>query len=149
MVKNPPANAEYAGDVGLTFELGRSPGGGNGNPVQCSCLKNSMDSGACQATVQGVTKSQTSLSTHTLNLSLIHIPNLEPVHCSMSSFNCCFLTHIQVSQEASKVVWYSHLFKNFPQFVVIHTVKEFNIVNEAKVDIFLEFSRLTIGITSQ
>ena len=47
MVKNPPANAEYTGDVGLIFGLGRSPGGGNGNPVQCSCLKNSMDRGAC------------------------------------------------------------------------------------------------------
>jgi len=67
-------------------------------------------------------------------------PNLEPVHCSMSSSNCCFLTCIQVSQQAGKVVWYSHLFQNFPQFVVIHTVKGFNIVNEAEVDVFLEFS---------
>ena len=58
----------------------------------------------------------------------------------MSSSNCCFLTCIQVSQEAGKVVWYSHLFKNFPQFVVIHTVKGFNIVSEAEVDVFLEFS---------
>ena len=47
MVKNPLASAEYTGDVGLIFGLGRSPGGGNGNPVQCSCLKNSMDRGAC------------------------------------------------------------------------------------------------------
>jgi len=54
--------------------------------------------------------------------------------------NCCFLTCIQISQEAGKVVWYSHLLKNFAQFVVIHTVKGFNIVNEAKVDGFLEFS---------
>ena len=67
-------------------------------------------------------------------------PNLEPFHCSMSSSNCCFLTCIQISQEAGKVVWYSHLFKNLPQFVVIHTVKGFSIVNEAKVDVFLEFS---------
>ena len=65
--------------------------------------------------------------------------NLEPVHCSMSSSNCCFLTCIQISQEADKVVWYSHLFKNL-QFVVIHTVKSFSVVNEAKVGIFLEFS---------
>ena len=50
-------------------------------------------------------------------------PNFEPVCCSMSGSNCCFLTCIQVSQEASKVLWYSHVFKNFPQFVVIHTVK--------------------------
>ena len=65
-------------------------------------------------------------------------PTLEPVCCSMSSSNCCFLICIQISQEAGQVVWYSHLFKNFPQFVVIHTVKDFTIVNEAEVDFFLE-----------
>ena len=64
--------------------------------------------------------------------------NLEPVHFSMSHSNCCFLTHIQVLNEAGKVVWYSHLFKNFPQFVVIRTVKGFGVVNKA--DVFLEFS---------
>ena len=58
----------------------------------------------------------------------------------MSSSNCCILTFIQISQEAGKVVWYSYLFKNFPQFIVIHTVQGFSIVNEAEVDIFLEFS---------
>ena len=47
---------------------------------------------------------------------------LEPVCCSMSSSNCCFLTCIQISQEASQVVWYSHISQNFPQFIVIHTV---------------------------
>ena len=58
----------------------------------------------------------------------------------MSSSNCCcFLTHIQVSQETGKVVWYSHLFKNFPRFVVIHTVKGFNVVNEVELDVFLQF----------
>ena len=67
-------------------------------------------------------------------------PNLEPVCCSMSSSNCCFLTCIQISQEAGQVVWYSHLLKNFPQFLVIHTVKGFGIVNKAEVDVFLEFS---------
>ena len=56
----------------------------------------------------------------------------------MSSSNCCFLTCIQVLQEAGKEVWYSHLFKNFPQFVMIHTVKGFNVVSEA--DVFLKFS---------
>ena len=56
----------------------------------------------------------------------------------MSGSNCCFLTCIQFSQEAGNVLWYSHLFKNFPQFVVIRTVNGFSIVNEA--DIFLEFS---------
>ena len=58
----------------------------------------------------------------------------------MSSSNCCFLTCLQISQEAGNVVWYSHLFKNFSQFVVIHTVKGFSVVSEAEVDIFLEFS---------
>ena len=57
----------------------------------------------------------------------------------MSSSNCCFLTCIQVSQEAGKVVWYAHLFQNFLQFVVIHTVKVFQVVNEAEVDFFLKF----------
>ena len=47
---------------------------------------------------------------------------------------------MQVSQEAGKVVWYSHLLKNSPQFVVIQTVKVFGIVNKAEVDIFLELS---------
>ena len=67
-------------------------------------------------------------------------PNLEPVHCSMSSSNCCFLTCIQISLEVGKVVWYSHLLKNIPQFVVIHTVKDFGIVNKAEVNAFLELS---------
>ena len=53
--------------------------------------------------------------------------------------NCCFLTCIQISQEAGQIVWYSHLFQNFPQFVVIHTVKGFSVANEVKVDVFLEF----------
>ena len=59
----------------------------------------------------------------------------------MSSSNCCFLICKQISQEAGKVVWYSHLLKNFTQFVVIHTVKGFGIVNKAEIDVFfLEFS---------
>ena len=62
------------------------------------------------------------------------------VSCSMSSYNCCFLTCIQISQEASQVVWYSHLFENFPQFIVIHTVKGFGIVKKAEIDVFLELS---------
>ena len=56
------------------------------------------------------------------------------------SSNCCFLTCKQVSQEAGKMVWYSHLFKNFPQCVVIHTLNSFRVTNEAEVDILLEFS---------
>ena len=58
----------------------------------------------------------------------------------MSSSNCCFLTCIQISQEAGQVVWYSHLFKNFPQFIVIHTVKGFGLVHKAEIDVFLELS---------
>ena len=54
----------------------------------------------------------------------------------MSSSNCCFLSCIQVSQEASKVISYSHLFTNFPHFVVIYTVKGFSAINETKVDVF-------------
>ena len=65
---------------------------------------------------------------------------LEPVCCSMSNSNCCFLTCKQVSQEAGQVVWYSHLFKKFPQVIVIHTVKGFGIVNKAEIDVFLELS---------
>ena len=56
----------------------------------------------------------------------------------MCSSNCCFLTCIQISQEAGQVVWYSHLFQNFPQFIVIHTVKVFGLVNKA--DVFQEIS---------
>ena len=63
-------------------------------------------------------------------------PNSEPVCYFMSSSNYCFLPCMQVSQEADEVVWCSHLFKNFPQFVVIHAVKGFSIVNEAEVDVF-------------
>ena len=58
----------------------------------------------------------------------------------MSSSNRCFLTFIQVSQEAGQVLWYSHLFQNFPQFIVIHTVTDFGIVNKAEIDVFLELS---------
>ena len=65
---------------------------------------------------------------------------LEPVCCSMSSSHCHFLTCIQISQEAGQVDWYSHLLKNFPQFIVIHTVKGFGIFNKAEIDVFLELS---------
>ena len=60
----------------------------------------------------------------------------------MSDSNCCFLTCIQSSQETGQVVWYSHLFKNIPQFVVIHTVKGFGVINKAEVDVLLELSCL-------
>ena len=58
----------------------------------------------------------------------------------MSISNCCFLTCIQISQEAGEVIWYSHLFKNLLQLVVIHTVRGFGVVNKAEVDDFLELS---------
>ena len=60
---------------------------------------------------------------------------LEPVCCSMSSSNCCFLICIQLSQEAGQVVWYSHVFQDFPQFIVIHSR-----INKAEIDVFLELS---------
>ena len=70
MVKNPPANA---GDVGSIPGTGRSPGGGNGNPLQYSCLENPMDRGACQATVHGVTKSWIQLSDFTFIFMLNYL----------------------------------------------------------------------------
>ena len=64
----------------------------------------------------------------------------EPVHFSMSDYRCCFLSCIQVfKRQVRWLGWYSHFFKNFPQFVVIHTVKDFSIVNEAEIDVLLEF----------
>ena len=63
----------------------------------------------------------------------------------MSSSNCCFLTCIQISQEAGQVIWYSHLLKNFPEFVVSHTVKGFGIVNKAQVNFF--WNSLTFSMT--
>ena len=61
VVKNPLVNAEDIGDLGSIPELGRFPGEGNGNPLQCSCLENPMDRGAWRATVHRATKSQTQL----------------------------------------------------------------------------------------
>ena len=65
VVKNLPANEGDTGDTGLIPGSGRSPRGGNGNPLQYSCQENLMDRGAWLATVHGVSKSQTQLSTHT------------------------------------------------------------------------------------
>ena len=64
-------------------------------------------------------------------------PNLEPIHCSMFSSNCYFLTYIQISQEAGKVLWYSQLFKNIS---VCCDPQGFSVVSEAEVDVFMEFS---------
>ena len=65
----------------------------------------------------------------------------------MSCSNCCYLICIHISQKAGWVVWYSHLFKNFPQFVVIHTVKGFSIISEPEVDVFMEFSCFFYDLT--
>ena len=70
----------------------------------------------------------------------ILLSDLEPVFCFMSSSKCCFYPCTQISQEADQVFWYSHLFQNFPQIIVIHTAKGFGIVNRAEVDVFLELS---------
>ena len=67
MVKNPPANAGDERETGLIPGSGRSPGGGNGNPLQCSCLENPVDGGVWWATVHGVTKSWTRLSDFALS----------------------------------------------------------------------------------
>ena len=69
---------------------------------------------------------------------MFSFPSLEPMCCSMSSSNCWFLICIQISQEAGQVVWYSHLFKNFPVCFDPHS-QGFGIVNKAEVDVFLEF----------
>ena len=73
------------------------------------------------------------------SLDILYIWNQSVVPCSILT-NCCFLTCIQVSQEAGHVVRYSHLCKNFPESIVIHTAKGFGIINKAKVDVFLEYS---------
>ena len=62
VVKNPPADSGAVGDVGSIPGSGRSPEGGNSNPLQYACLKNSMERGAWRATVPGVTKGWTQLS---------------------------------------------------------------------------------------
>jgi len=69
---------------------------------------------------------------------------LGSVCCSMSSSNCCFLSCIQVSQGAGKVVWYSHLLKNFPQFVVIHRVKGFRHFNVKEAEVDVEVKTFTV-----
>ena len=79
------------------------------------------------------------------------VDNIQPSHSPFPIWNqsiflcavltvCCSLTCIQISQEAGEVVWYSHFFKNFAEFFVIHIVKGFGIVNKAEVDVFLELS---------
>ena len=73
-------------------------------------------------------------------------PDLEPVHCFMSGSYCCFLTCIEVSHEASNVIWYSHLFKNLAQSVVVYTIKGFSVVIK-EVNVFLNSLAWTSGIS--
>ena len=78
---------------------------------------------------------------YTLSFSF---PNFKSFSCSMSDFNCHFLTYIQTCLEKGKVIWYSHFLKNFPEFVMVHKIKGFGIVNKAEVDIWysLAFSMI-------
>ena len=71
---------------------------------------------------------------------MYYFSDLEPVCCSMSGSNCCFLTCTQISQEASQVVWYSHLCQNYSQFILIHKIKCFGIVDNTENYVFMDFS---------
>ena len=102
-------------------------GEGNGNPLPVFLPGESRDRGAKWAAIYGVAQSRTRLKWLSSSSSC----------CSMYCSNCCFLTCIQIFQEASKMDWYSHLLKNFPQFVVIHTVKGFSVVSEGEEMFFL------------
>ena len=81
-------------------------------------------------------------------MTIYSLDELLVIFGTMSSSNCCFLTYIQISQEADQVVWYSHLFQNFPQFIVVYTVKGFGIVNKAERDVFLELSFFFVALVS-
>ena len=65
--------------------------------------------------------------------------DLEPISCFIRGSNCGFLTCKQVSQETGKMVWYSHVSKSFSQFVMIHSLKGFSIVDETETDAFLKY----------
>ena len=78
------------------------------------------------------------MTIHSLDVLLFLFGTMGKPCCSMSSSNCFFLTCIQISLEAVQVGWYSHPFKNFPQFTVIYTVKGVGVINKAEVDVFLE-----------
>ena len=110
LVKNLPANAGDAGDVGLISGSGRSPGEGNGNPLQYACLKNSTDRGAWRATVHRVSDSWTQLSKH----PYIHI----------NDFICFCLKHFNDSyylHEATHTSWHGHTTYHTSVCVCTHT----------------------------
>ena len=79
------------------------------------------------------------MTIYSLDVLLFPLWNQSIVPCPVLTV-LCFLTCIQISQEAGQVIWYSHLLNNFPQFVVIHRIKGFGIVNKAEIDVFLELS---------
>ena len=106
----------------------------------CSVLSNSVTpwTAACQASLAIInTWSLLKLMSIELVMPPNHLTLSRPLLLLPSIFSSI---SIRISQEAGKVVWYSHLLKNFPQFVVVHTVKGFDIVNKAEVDFFLELS---------
>ena len=127
MEKNLPANAEDCSDAGLIPGWGRSPGGGNGNPLQYSCLENSMDRGAWWTVVPGVTKSQTQLSvhmhvcvhTHTHTHTHTHRAGILPALQGLfklhpHSLTCCTWFCLK---EMSKISWF---LKNYSWFHFLH-----------------------------
>ena len=148
------AFAYNVGDLGSIPGSGRSPGVGNGNPLQYSCLENPWmeEPGRLQSMGPQKVGHNWATSLFTLHVSyisqvtifildvLLSFLNFAPVHCSMSSSNCCFLSCIEVSQDAGKVVWYFHLFKNLP--VCSNPHKGFSVVNEAEVDHFFKIPLL-------
>jgi len=83
------------------------------------------------------------VTTYSLDIPLSQFETSLLFHVQFSSSKSFFLTYIQISQEAGQVAWYSYLLKNFPQFVVIHMLKGFGVVNKAEVDVFLAHLRHT------
>ena len=104
MVKNPPANARDVRDAGSIPGWGRSPGGGHGNPLQYSCLENSMDRGAWRAMVHRVAKSQTQLKRLSTHVSSE----------VTSEFSCCFCSTVTVNWKHS--CYFHTLGTHFPGF---------------------------------
>ena len=105
MVKNSPAKAGEIRDVGLIPGLGRSPGGGHGNPLQCPCLENPMDRGAWRATVHRVVKSQTEMTylAHTEDLHVLQAAqSLNSIFAQVLFLRTCSqLCQGQLSQESA------------------------------------------------